>query len=53
MKGLLVFRSLGEAVRAGYQVCDRTADGYRVRIRTSRGWALAIAVVREQPELFD
>jgi hypothetical protein len=43
MQGLLVFRSLAEALRAGYVICDRTRDGYLMRIRTSNGWAMAFA----------
>jgi hypothetical protein len=42
MRGLLVFRSLPEALQAGFQVHDRTADGYVVRTRTANGWALAL-----------
>lgn len=42
MSGLFVFRSLADALRAGYQVYDRTADGYLVRTRTAAGWAIAI-----------
>lgn len=42
MKGVLVFRSLAEALRAGFEVCDRTATGYLMRTRTGRGYALAI-----------
>lgn len=47
MSGLMVFRSLEEALRAGYQVYDRTTEGYLVRTRTSAGWA--IALVRVSP----
>jgi hypothetical protein len=46
MQGLLVFASLGEALRAGFHVYDRTFDGYLVRTRTSTGWALAFAKAR-------
>jgi hypothetical protein len=42
MAGLMVFRSVEEAIRAGFEVYDRTSDGYLVRTRTARGWALAI-----------
>ena len=42
MTGLMVFTSISEALRAGYQVYDRTADGYLVRIRTAAGWAMAL-----------
>jgi hypothetical protein len=46
MAGLMVFKSLAEALRAGYQVYDRTADGYLVRTRTSAGWAIAVVTCR-------
>ena len=39
---MVVFRTLLEAVNAGFQVYDRTDTGYLVRTRTERGWALAI-----------
>jgi len=42
MAGMVVFGSVAEALRAGYQVYDRTHDGYLVRIRTAAGWALAL-----------
>lgn len=42
MQGLVVFKSLADALRAGYQICDRTATGYLVRTRTDAGWALAV-----------
>ncbi|MGD0475143.1 MAG: hypothetical protein ABSB70_18280 [Candidatus Velthaea sp.] len=38
----MIFRSVAEALRAGFQVYDRTSYGYLVRTRTARGWALAI-----------
>jgi hypothetical protein len=46
MFGLVVFKSLAEALEAGYQVYDRTSDGYLVRIRTDTGWAVAIVAER-------
>ncbi len=42
MAGLMVFKNLVEALRAGYQVYDRTPNGYLVRTRTSAGWAIAL-----------
>ena len=42
MAGLMVFRSLADALRAGFQIYDRTPDGYLVRTRTATGWAMAI-----------
>ncbi len=42
MAGLMVFKSLADALRAGFQIYDRTQDGYLVRTRTSSGWAIAI-----------
>jgi len=42
MSGVMVFNTLAEALRAGYQVYERTSDGYLVRTRTDAGWALAL-----------
>lgn len=39
---MLIFRSVAEALRAGYHVYDRTQTGYLVRIMTQGGWALAL-----------
>ncbi len=46
MAGLVVFKSLAQALNAGYQVYDRTADGYLVRVLTARGWAMALVDCR-------
>jgi hypothetical protein len=46
MAGLLVFQTMGEALRCGYEIYDRTSDGYLVRTRTAKGWALALVVCR-------
>jgi len=43
---MLVFRSVTDAINAGYQVYDRTSTGYLVRTKTERGWALALVEVR-------
>jgi hypothetical protein len=48
---LVVFRSLPEALRAGYQVYDRTNAGYLVRTRTPQGWGLAIVDCSVSPRL--
>ncbi len=42
MAGLMVFDSVADALRAGFQIYDRTQDGYLVRTRTARGWAMAL-----------
>ncbi len=42
MSTLPQFPSLISALRAGYQVYDRTATGYLVRTRTPNGWAIAL-----------
>jgi hypothetical protein len=44
--GILIFKTLAEALHAGYTVYDRTEDGYLVRTRTANGWALAIVHCR-------
>ena len=46
MAGIVVFPSLAAALRAGFEVYDRTAEGYLVRTRTSNGWALALVRLR-------
>lgn len=46
MSGLVVFKCLADALAAGYQVYERTSDGYLVRIRTASGWANAIVSER-------
>jgi hypothetical protein len=45
MAGIMVFSSVSEALRAGFQVYDRTSGGYLIRTRTVRGWALAVVDV--------
>ena len=42
MPGLVVFPSVAAALSAGYQIFDRTSEGYLVRTKTARGWALAL-----------
>lgn len=42
MAGILVFSSVNEALRAGFEVYDRTEYGYLVRSRTASGWVLAV-----------
>ena len=41
-RGVLVFRSLEDAVRNGFQVYDRASDYLLVRAPTSAGWAFAL-----------
>jgi hypothetical protein len=46
MQGLVVFKSLADALRAGYQIYDRTETGYLVRTKTAAGWAIALVTCR-------
>jgi hypothetical protein len=46
MNGLMVFSTLTAAIAAGFSVYDRNANGYLVRLRTSRGYALAVVDLR-------
>jgi hypothetical protein len=46
MAGVLVFKTLADALRAGYHVYDRTEQGYLVRTRTAAGWAMALVSCR-------
>jgi hypothetical protein len=45
--GLVVFHSLAEALRAGFEVLERNREGYLVRTRTGGGYALGLVVLRE------
>lgn len=42
---MVVFRSVREALLAGYQIYGKTEEGYLARTRTERGWALALVVI--------
>lgn len=47
MAGLLVFRTVADALRAGFTVYDRTPDGYLVKRKNANGlWELAIVEMR-------
>lgn len=43
--GIVVFHSVREALQAGYHIYGKTDDGYLARMRTERGWALAVVVI--------
>jgi hypothetical protein len=45
MQGIQVFKTLADAIKAGFHVYDKTEHGYLVRTHTSQGWAFAIALV--------
>ena len=47
MMGAVVFHSVGEALRQGFQIYDKTADGYIARIMTTRGWAMALIDLKQ------
>lgn len=51
-QGLLTFSSLSEALKAGYQLFDKTPDGYLVRIKQNAGWAMALVVCKLGQESF-
>lgn len=40
--GMLVFRSIGEARRAGFEIYDRTAHGFIVRTAVDGHWQMAL-----------
>lgn len=42
MGGVMVFRSLRDALDAGYHIYGKTDRGYLARLRTDNGWALAM-----------
>jgi len=43
--GIVVFRSVREALQAGYHIYGKTDEGYLARMRTEGGWALALVVI--------
>ncbi len=45
MSGVVVFKSVREALSAGYQIYGKTNEGYLARMRTDGGWALALIVI--------
>jgi hypothetical protein len=47
MAGLTVFKSLADALRAGFQIYDRTSEGYLVRTQTAHGWAMALVTCKD------
>jgi hypothetical protein len=48
MSGIVTFTSLAAALKAGYQIYDRTQTGYIVRVMTSAGWALALVTCKNE-----
>jgi hypothetical protein len=46
MTGIVTFPTLAAATKAGFQVYDRTTEGYLVRTRTANGWAFALVILR-------
>jgi len=42
--GIVVFSSLAEAFKNGFELYDHTREGYLVRAWSARGWAFAIAL---------
>jgi len=42
MAGIVVFKSVRDALVAGFQIYDRTSAGILVRTKTSNGWAMAL-----------
>jgi hypothetical protein len=46
---MTVFATLAEAKRAGFEVYERTAEGYLVRAKTTKGWVLALVRTVRKP----
>lgn len=46
MPGITIFNTLGEAVRMGFRIYDRTPEGFIVQRQTENGLALALVVPR-------
>ena len=48
-QGLMVFKTVADAIRAGYEIYDKTDFGYLCRTRTSNGWAMAMIILKLSP----
>jgi hypothetical protein len=46
----VVFHSLAEAIRAGFEVCNPIENGYFVRSRTGAGWIFAIVALHSNAD---
>ncbi len=44
MQGVLIIKNMADALAQGFEFFDKTADGFLVRKKTQRGWALAIVL---------
>jgi len=42
MAGILVFDSIAQGIRAGFEIYERNTDGILMRTRTPKGFALAL-----------
>lgn len=49
MPGLVVFNSVADALREGFHIYTVTQEGYLVRRRGERGWAMAIVRCKHRP----
>ena len=47
MNGIVVFRSIADAIKAGYEILGPSEDGYYARIIRNYRYALARVVVRK------
>ena len=44
--GVTVFHSLANAIHSGFQVYDKTSEGYLVRRSTGSQWELALVILK-------
>ncbi len=49
MSGIVTFRTLAEAIRAGYQVYERTEFGFVMYIQTPTGLGFALVIAPTVP----
>jgi hypothetical protein len=47
-QGVLVFRTLADALRHGFAPFEKSPNGYLVRAHTDAGWALALVETSDE-----
>jgi hypothetical protein len=46
MQGVMTFSSLVKALECGFQIYERTEEGYLMRKQTPQGWGMALVICK-------
>ena len=47
-QGIMIFKTIEDAIKAGFHMYDKTSDGYIVRTKTDHGMAMALVPNRNK-----